>query len=127
MCGGAALACLPAGSSRILDDQTSDRSGAAPVADQDAQQADPPHPEPYLSNRGPLDGPILGHDTPGAIGVLVDGEAMPIGIAYPVGLVEHRSGPVTTFRLVVDETELPARWLDIGRRFVQLGKAAEEL
>jgi hypothetical protein len=62
------------------------------VPDQDARQADPPHPGDYLSNWGPLDGPILGRDTPGALGVLTEGKAMPIGIAYPVGLVEHRRG-----------------------------------
>jgi hypothetical protein len=31
------------------------------------------------------------------------------------------------FRLVIDNTELPGRWLCIGREFVQLGEAAEEL
>jgi hypothetical protein len=35
---------------------------------------------------------------------------MPIGIAYPVGLVEHRRGPATTIRLVVNKNELPGRW-----------------
>jgi hypothetical protein len=98
------------------------------VPDKDARQADAPHPEPYLSNWGPLDGPILGHDTPGAIGVLAQGDAaMPIGIAYPVGLVEHRRGPAQTFRLVVNKTELPRRWLCVGRRFVRLGDASEQL
>jgi hypothetical protein len=111
----------------ILDDQTTDRPGAVAVPDQDARQADPPHPEPYLSNWGPLDGPILGRDTPGASGVLAEGQAMPIGIAYPVGLVEHRRGPAQTSRLVVNKTELPGRWLCVGRRFVQLGEAAEDL
>jgi hypothetical protein len=52
---------------------------------------------------------------------------MPIGIEYPVGRVERRRGPATTFRLVVNETELPGRWLCVGRRFVRLGEAAEEL
>jgi hypothetical protein len=106
---------------------TTDRPGAAAVPDQDPAQPAAPRPEPYLSNWGPSNGPILGRDCPGAIGVLVDGEAMPIGIAYPVGLVEHRRGPAQTFRLVVGKTELPERWLCVGRRFVQLGEAAEEL
>jgi hypothetical protein len=92
----------------ILDDQTTDRSGAAPVPDQDAGRADPPRPEPYRSNWGPSDGPILGNDC-------------------PVGLVEHRRGPAQTFRLVTDKTELPGRWLCVGRRFARLGEAAEEL
>jgi hypothetical protein len=52
---------------------------------------------------------------------------MPIGIACPVGLVEHRRGPAQTFRLVIDKTELPGHWLCVGRRFVQVGEAAEEL
>ena len=53
--------------------------------------------------------------------------AMPIGIAYPVGLVEHRRGPAKTFRLVVGKVELPGRWICVGREFVPLGEAAEEL
>jgi hypothetical protein len=97
------------------------------VPDHDAGHAGLPHSEPYLSNWGPLDGPILGYNCPGAMGVLAEGEAMPIGIAYPVGLVEHRRGPAQTFRLVVNKTELLGRWLCIRRRFVQLGEAAEEL
>jgi hypothetical protein len=52
---------------------------------------------------------------------------MPIGIAYPVGLVEHRRGPAKTFRLVVNKVELEGRWLCVGREFVPLGEAAEEL
>jgi hypothetical protein len=44
-----------------------------------------------------------------------------------VDLVEHRRGPAQTFRLVVNKTELPGRWLCVGRRFVHLGEAAEEL
>jgi hypothetical protein len=33
-----------------------------------------------------------------ALGVLADRTAaMPIGIAYPVGLVDHRKGPAKTF------------------------------
>jgi hypothetical protein len=72
-----------------------------------------------------LDGPILGHDTPSAIGALAEGNAMPIGIAYPVGLVEHRWGPATAFRLVVNKTERPGRWLCVGWRFVRLGETEE--
>jgi hypothetical protein len=52
---------------------------------------------------------------------------MPIGIAYPFGLVEDRNRPATTFRQVVNKTELPRRWLCEGRRLMQSGEAAEEL
>jgi hypothetical protein len=48
-------------------------------------------------------------------------------MAYPAGLAEHGAGPAATFRLVVDNTELPGRWLCVGREFIQLAKAAEEL
>ena len=90
--------------------------------------AAPLHTGPYLSNWGPPNGPSLSRDTPGAIGVLADGDAaMPIGIVYPVGLVEHRRGPAQTFRLVIGKTELPGRWLWVGQRFVQLDEVAEEL
>jgi hypothetical protein len=60
--------------------------------------------------------------------VAADGDdAMLIGIVYPVGLVEHRRGPATTVRLVINKTELPAHWLCVPRQFVELGEAAEEL
>jgi hypothetical protein len=97
------------------------------VPEHNAAQPSPPHPGPFLSNWGPRTDPILGKDCPGAIGVLTEGEAMPIGIAYPMGLVEHRRGPAQTFRLVVNKSELAGRWLCVGQRFVQLGEAAEEL
>jgi hypothetical protein len=48
-------------------------------------------------------------------------------MAYPAGLAEHGAGPAVTFRLVIGKTELPGRWLCIGRQFVQLDEAAEEL
>jgi hypothetical protein len=98
------------------------------MPDQDASNNDGPPTGPFLSNWGPRDGPILGRDCPGAIGVLTEGKAaMPIGIAYPVGLVEHQRGPAQTFRLVVNKVELPGRWICVGREFVPLGEAAEEL
>jgi hypothetical protein len=106
--------------------KTIDRRGAATVSDKGAQQADPPHPEPYVANWGPRTGPILNADCPGAIGVLAEGNPMPIGIAHPVGLVEYQRRPAQTFRLVIDKTELPGHWLCVGRRFVQLGEAAED-
>jgi hypothetical protein len=83
---------------------------------------------PFFTNWGLLDGPILGCDESPALGVLAGrAAAMPIRIAYPVGLVEHRRGAATTFRLVVGKVELPGRWLCVGREFVALGEAAEVL
>ena len=52
---------------------------------------------------------------------------MPIGIAYPVGLVEHRRGVAKTFRLVVNKFEFEGRWICVNRKFVALGEAAQEL
>jgi hypothetical protein len=42
-------------------------------------------------------------------------------------MIEHGAGPAVVFRLVIDKTEPPGRWLCIGREFVQLDEAAEEL
>jgi hypothetical protein len=50
-----------------------------------------------------------------------------IGTAYATGWVQHRNALLKTYRLVVNKTELPGRWLCLARRFVQLGEAAEEL
>ena len=96
-------------------------------AECDPTTDDAPAPRgPFFTSWGPLDGPILG-DSP-ALGVLADRKAaMPIGIAYPVGLVEHRRGPAKTFRLVVGKVELAGRWICVGREFIALGEAAEEL
>jgi hypothetical protein len=52
---------------------------------------------------------------------------MPIGIACPVGQVEHRRGPAATFRLTIGKVGLEGRWLCVGREFVRLGEAAEEV
>jgi hypothetical protein len=82
----------------------------------------------FVTNWGPLDRPILGRDAPPALGVLISpAEPMPIGIAFPAGLVAHPQGPAVTFRLVIGKEELPDRYLCIGRRFFRLGEAAEEL
>jgi hypothetical protein len=82
----------------------------------------------YFSNWEPQDHPILGNDCPCAIAVLGSQDAaIPIGIAYPAGRVQHGQGLVTTFRLVVNRTTLDGRWVCVGRRFVQLGEAAERL
>ena len=82
---------------------------------------------PFLTNWGPLDGPILARDEPPALGIIAPDALLPIGIAYPVGLVEHSKGPAVTFRLVVHKVEMPGRWICVGRRFVPLGEAAEWL
>ena len=50
--------------------------------------------------------------------------AMPIGIAYPVGPVEHRRGPAKILRLVVGKVELPGRWICVGGG-IQLREAEE--
>jgi hypothetical protein len=87
----------------------------------------PPPSAPLLTNWGPLDGPILAGDEPPALGIVSPDSLLPIGIAYPVGLVEHRKGPAVTFRLVVHKVELPGRWTCVGREFFRLGEAAEPL
>jgi hypothetical protein len=69
------------------------------------------------SRTGRRAGPAVGHDAPGAVGVLSEVEAMPIDIVYPVGLVEHLKGPAQTFRLVVNKTELLWLWACIRRWF----------
>jgi hypothetical protein len=88
-----------------------------------------PRPGPYFSTSGPLDGPILSRDEPPAMGLLVvvPGSYCPFGMAYPAGLADHGGTRAVTFRLVIDNTELPGRWLCIGREFVQSEEAAEKL
>jgi hypothetical protein len=103
-----------------------------------SEQASPAR-GPYFSTWGPHDGPVLRRDDPPALGVVAEpggawpigiaepGGAWPIGIAYPVGMVAHRRAPAATFRLVIDQVELEGRWVCVGREFVRLGEAAEEL
>jgi hypothetical protein len=95
---------------------------------EDAPEPAPPTSGPFFSSFGPADGPILArHESP-ALGVLASpDERMPIGIAFPTGLMAHRKGPAKTFRLVIGKTELSGRWICEGRRFVPLGDAAEVL
>ena len=87
------------------------------MPDPDATDDAPPPTGPFFTNWGPLDGPILGPSP--ALSVLADRAAaeLPIGIACPVGLVDHRRGPAKT----------SGRWLCVGREFIPLGEAAEEL
>ena len=98
------------------------------MPDPDTTNDAPPPSGAFFTNWGPLDRPILGRDESPALGVLADRTAaMPIGIAYPVGVVENRRGIAKTFRLVVGKVELPGRWICVGREFILLGEAAEEL
>ena len=80
---------------------------------------------------GPLDGPIPARAQPPALGVHArpDASDPAVGIAYPIGIVLYgtRAVPAKTFRLVVGGEELEGRWLCVGRRFVKLGEAAEEV
>jgi hypothetical protein len=55
------------------------------------------------------------------------GSVRMIGAAHATGWVAYRRGPVTTFRLMVNGTKLPGLWVCIGRRFLHLVDAAEEL
>jgi hypothetical protein len=55
------------------------------------------------------------------------GSVRTTGTAQAKGWVEYRRGPVTTFRLVINETELPGPWVCLARRFVPLAEAAAEL
>jgi hypothetical protein len=50
-----------------------------------------------------------------------------IGTAQVTGWVQHSEGHAALFRLVIDDVELPGRWLCIGRRFVRVGEVVEEL
>jgi hypothetical protein len=80
----------------------------------------------YWSNWGRPDGPILQTDRPPAMGVYGStGRELPVGIAFPSGAVRHRRGAAQTFRLVIGKEELPGRYVCLGRRFVELGEAAE--
>jgi hypothetical protein len=88
----------------------------------------PPPPSPYYSTWEPLTGPILGRDRSPALGVVASpDQPMPIGVAFPAGLVAHRSGPAVTFRIVFGKVEIEGQWLCVGREFNKLGEAAESL
>jgi hypothetical protein len=59
-------------------------------------------------------------------GVVLDRAAppMPDGIAYPVGYVPGRRGPVATFRLAIGKVEVPGRWICVRRRFERAGEGS---
>jgi hypothetical protein len=95
---------------------------------QDDEQPAPPRSGKYFSTIGPTTGPIFRWDNWPTLGVVNFPESLrTIGTAYATGWVQHRNVTVKTYRLVVNGTELPGRWLCVGREFVQLGDAAEEL
>ena len=81
----------------------------------------------YFATTGPTDGPIFRWDTwPGLAVVDAPDSGRTIGTAHATGWVSHDEGPATMFRLVIDNTELPGRWLCVGRRFVRVYVTAEE-
>ena len=90
---------------------------------------------PFWSSCGPVDGPIrTGHDLPGCIGLHPADPAdagIPFkakwqcGIAYAVGRMADRRGAITVYRLAPGKSDLPGRWICVGRRFEELGEAAE--
>jgi hypothetical protein len=83
----------------------------------------------YFSTAGPINGPILRLDAWTTVLEVVDAPTLGriIGIAYASGCVQYGDGRVMTYRLAVNKTELPGRWVCIGRRFVGVDEAAEEL
>jgi hypothetical protein len=79
----------------------------------------------FLTNFGPLTGPILYRDAPPALGVFRDQVVgMPIGVAYPTGYTPREPYPAAVFRLGVEGVDPDARWVCVGRVFVELGEAA---
>src|SRR4051812_12721940 len=103
-------------------------NGTDRIPDGEETLAGPTNAGPYFTTWGPLDGPILRRHQPPALSVVPAPDCYwPIGIAFPVGQVAHRRGPAATFRLVVEKAEVEGRWVCVGRRFVRLGDAAEEL
>ncbi len=78
----------------------------------------------YYSNFGPLTGPAHHKDRLPAMGVHLETDASdrPAGIAYPNGWVEDEDidgrPSIQTFRLTIGKTEMPERYMLLGRRFV---------
>ena len=50
---------------------------------------------------------------------------IPIGIGFPIDFIESRRGPAKVFRLAVEGVDPGARFLCVGRVFVELGEATE--
>jgi hypothetical protein len=83
----------------------------------------------YFSTAGPTSGPIFRLDAWTTVLEVLDAPTSGriIGIAYASGCVQYGDGQVMTYCLAANKTELPGRWVCIGRRFVPLGEATEEL
>jgi hypothetical protein len=90
---------------------------------------------PFWSSCSPAIGPTRRRDRiPGCIGMHpadpVDSSVPPAttgmcGIAYAVGYMADDRGAITVYRLTFGKSDLPGRWICVGRRFVELGDAAE--
>src|SRR4051812_30468324 len=82
---------------------------------------------PFWSSCGPVDGPIRERDNvPGCIGLhpadpsdasIAPRATRQCGIAYSVGRMDDRRGPITVFRLTLGKSDIPGRWICRGRRF----------
>jgi hypothetical protein len=68
----------------------------------------------YFTNCDPESGPILDRDFPLAIGVLAEGELMPVGMALGAGGTDD--GPAI-WRLTVHGADVPGRWIIVDREF----------
>jgi hypothetical protein len=99
------------------------------MSPKDDVQPAPPRSGQYFSTIGPFDGPIVRLDAWTTVLSVVEAPASvrTIGIAYAAGCVQYGDGRAMTYRLAVNKTELPGRWLCIGRRFVPLGDAGAVL
>jgi hypothetical protein len=92
---------------------------------------------PFWSSCGPADGPIRErHDLPSCLGVHpadpsdagpTSGDKTLCGIAYAVGYMADARGSISVFRLTFGKSDLPGRWTCVGRRFLELGEAAEHV
>jgi hypothetical protein len=72
----------------------------------------------YFTNCGPAKGPIRDRDFPFAIGVLAEGELMPIGMAFGAGRTDD---VIAVWRLTVHGAEVPGRWIVVDREFRPVG------
>ena len=74
----------------------------------------------YVTNSGPLDGPLRDRDYCGCMGVSTDPDRpwQPEGIAYGTTYLPHWRGPIAVFRLEVRKEAIPGRWVLVSRRFV---------
>ena len=94
-------------------------------------ESEPPAPAlrtgPFWSSCGPTDGPIRERDDiPGCIGLHPADPAdaniafkakWQCGIAYTVGRMADRRGPITVYRLTVGKADVPDRWICVGHHY----------